>query len=197
MNAPRSYRLGQRAISAGATRDAIIAATLDALTRRPIAELTLEKIASLAGCSVRTVIRHMGSRDRAVDLALTSVLTEAEHENPDAWRTVDDALHSIVDHYTRRGALVWSILSQENSEPRFAGLAQIGRGMHLHEARRIVQLHDERLTNDEHLVELVSVVTDITTWHLLVTAHSKTPREAGEAMRRIVQAVLTSEEAKP
>ncbi len=193
VNAPRSYTLGQRAVSAQSTREAIIAATLSSLASLPIAEVTLERIAALAGCSTRTIMRRMGSRDRAIDVALATVLAEAEGDSPATWSSVDHGLASIVDHYSRHGALVWSILSQEAAEPRFAGIAQIGRAMHHEEARRIVQLHDEQLMKDEQLVELVSVATDIATWHVLVTTHSKTPRGAGEAMRRIVWALLHDE----
>ncbi len=197
MNAPRAYTLGLRAAGAEETRNAIVDATLTMLTQRAIADVTLESIAALAGCSVRTVIRRMGSRDRAIDVALATVLAEAEGDSPSTWSSVDHGLASIVDHYSRRGALVWSILSQEAAEPRFAGIAQIGRAMHQEEARRIVQLHDERLVNDEELVELVSVATDVATWHVLITTHSKTPEGAGYAMRRIVWALLNDEGSPP
>ena len=51
--------------------------------------------------------------------------------------------------------------------------------------------------NDEQLVELVSVATDIATWHVLITTHSKTTRGAGDAMRRTVWALLNDERNSP
>lgn len=193
VNTRRPYTLGQRAISAQSTHDAIIAATLTALSSLPLAEITLEKIATVAGCTVRTVIRRMGSRDRAIDLALESVLSEAEQQPLERWTSVDDGLQSIVEHYVRRGDLVWSILAQESSDPRFAGLARIGRDMHRKEVLCLIALHDHTLTADEQLIDLVSVSTDVSTWQVLVKGHQRTPREAGEAMKRMTWALLTSE----
>ncbi|UYN84536.1 MAG: hypothetical protein KIT89_04975 [Microcella sp.] len=197
MSPPRAYTLGRRATSAAATREAIIGAALQQLADRPMSDFTLERVATLADCSVRTVIRHVGGRDRAIDLALERLLTDAESHPPEAWESVDEALDSIVQHYAQWGGLVSRLLEQEHIEPRLAGITRMGRDMHRAEARRIVELATGESEPNDALIDLVAIATDVSAWQLLVDVYRRSPHDAARSMRRMALAVIAHREGTP
>ena len=63
MNLKRSYDNSRRAEAAAATRRRILQAGLDLAWEQIAIETTLEDVATKPGVSVKTVLRHFGSRD--------------------------------------------------------------------------------------------------------------------------------------
>ena len=59
----RQYRMTARAASSAATSERIVEAAVALFYERPLAGVVLEDVASRAGVSAQTVLRHFGSRE--------------------------------------------------------------------------------------------------------------------------------------
>ena len=65
----RKYDMGARQQAKTATRDAIIKAAIDTFMAERSFAITLPAIADRADVTVKTVLRHFGSRDALIDAA--------------------------------------------------------------------------------------------------------------------------------
>ena len=65
----RKYAMGARQLGKDATREAIIQATIDTFMAEKSFAVTLPAVAERAGVTVKTVLRHFGSRDGLIDAA--------------------------------------------------------------------------------------------------------------------------------
>jgi AcrR family transcriptional regulator len=76
--APRTYRLGRRATSAAATRDAIVEAAKAVYLETGSAKAPLTAIAERADVSRGTILHHFGSADGLLDEVIASLLPTLE-----------------------------------------------------------------------------------------------------------------------
>ena len=169
MNSKRSYDNSRRAEAAAATRRRILQAGLDLLWEQIAMETTLDDVATRAGVSVKTVLRHFGSRD-GFDAAIAQFALEEIGEDRTA--PVGDIaaiVYAIFNHYERRGDGVLKLLGQELFDDSFREGMDIGRRMH---REQIVEVFEPQLATrptaeHEALIDLLVVATDVYTWKLL------------------------------
>jgi AcrR family transcriptional regulator len=191
--ATRSYRMGARGDAVAATRLGILEAGaalgLDDLNLDP----TLEEVARRAGVSVRTVLRHFGTRE-----ALLAAVTEfAVRRTVDERRPAADGAASAVDailaHYEQRGDFALAVLAREPVDPRAAEIADRGKAEH----RRWVEESFARALPSaggarEALVDLLVVATDVYAWKLLRRDRRHPLPVVRERMLAMVDALLAS-----
>jgi AcrR family transcriptional regulator len=169
MNLKRSYDNTRRAEAAAATRRRILEAGLDLSWEQLFIETTLDDIASRAGVSVKTVLRHFGSRD-GLDAAIEQfALEEIGEERAAPTGDVAAAVHGIFNHYEHRGDGILKMLGQELFDDTFREGMDYGRRMHREQIAEVFapQLAERSLADREALIDLLVVATDVYTWKLL------------------------------
>jgi AcrR family transcriptional regulator len=169
MNSKRSYDNSRRAEAAAATRRRILQAGLDLLWEQIAMETTLDDVATRADVSVKTVLRHFGSRD-GFDAAIAQFALEEIGEDRTA--SVGDIaaiVHAIFNHYERRGDGVLKMLGQELFDYRLGQRMDIGRRLHREQIAELFapQLAKEPTADREALIDLLVIATDVYTWKLL------------------------------
>ncbi|WP_284252408.1 TetR/AcrR family transcriptional regulator [Pseudolysinimonas kribbensis] len=187
---PRTYTQAARAGATEATRRAIIDAIVALAHERLTLEITLDDVARIAGVSVRTVLRHFGTRDRLLDEAVRVTVAAVESERRVAGD--GDAFGTIIDHYELRGDFMRRMLAQEDRDPRIAAFTVPGRLLH----RRWVEdvfadaLEGSEPERRDELVDLLVVATDLQTWALLRRDRGLERDAVEQRMRTLADRVL-------
>src|SRR6478672_146308 len=130
MKTSRPYTMTTRARGVEETRGRIIDACVALHGERPVAEIGLDDVASRAGVSVQTVLRHFGSRagleEASFELAQQAVADERRTPVGD----VAAAVRVIVEHYEKRGDQALLMLAQEGHQPLMARITERGKALH-------------------------------------------------------------------
>jgi AcrR family transcriptional regulator len=127
----------------------------------------LADVAERAGVTVRTVLRHFGSREGLFDAvgAFARELVIAEREAPVG--DVAAAASIIVDHYELRGDLVLRMLEEASTDDRVAALVANGRHLHREWVRTVFAPQLASSSEPAALEDMLVVATDVYTWKLL------------------------------
>jgi AcrR family transcriptional regulator len=192
MNLKRSYDNTRRAEAAAATRRLILEAGLDLSWEQLFIETTLDDIASRAGVSVKTVLRHFGSRD-GLDAAIEQfALEEIGEERAAPTGDVAAAVHGIFNHYEHRGDGILKMLGQELFDDTFRERMDLGRRLHREQIAELFapQLAERPTADYEALIDLLVVATDVYTWKLLRRDRRLDRPTAEERMRQLIAGIL-------
>src|SRR5918994_3975148 len=95
----RKYDMALRDAAKSATRDAIVAATIDTFMTERTFAITLASVAERAGVTVKTVLRHFGSREALLDIAWAQVFDQVMAERTPPPGDPEAALDVLIDHY--------------------------------------------------------------------------------------------------
>lgn len=168
MNTRRPYSSPIRAERAAATRQRILDAARQLLTD-PSRELTLERVASVAGVSVQTVLRGFGSREGLVVEAIGTFRDSVPPVSVEPFATVHEAVSRLFDDYEEIGDRVMQMLANEHRIAGFAEAAAHGRQMHRQwvEAAFADQFTALRGRTRTTVVTAVVAATDVYLWQLL------------------------------
>lgn len=186
MKTTRTYTMTTRAEAAEATRRRIVEAAVALASERPFAEITLDAVAERAGVSVKTVLRQCGSKDGLITAAMDSAMREVEDERRTPPGDVEAAVRSVVDHYERRGRTALLMLAQEDHDDLARKATDRGKDMH----RAWVRDAFSPATEDESLLDLLVVATDVYAWKLLRLDRGHTRAVTERRMHDLVDALL-------
>jgi AcrR family transcriptional regulator len=191
MSAPRTYTMRARAEATAATRLRVLRAVLELSEEKLTIEITLDEVASRAGTSVQTVLRHFGSRDGLLDEAVKLASSEVEQERQVTAGDVDGAVEAVVAHYEKRGDYVLRLLGQEH-DPRIAAVVTPGKELHRRWVERSFgpQLQGRPRAEREALADLLVVATDLYTWKLLRRDRGLDRQTVQARMRSLITAIL-------
>ena len=114
----RKYDMGARQQAKTATRDAIIKAAIDTFMAERSFAITLPAVAERADVTVKTVLRHFGSRDALVDAAWSQACEDVMAERTPPSDDPDAALKVLIAHYERMGDVVLVMLAEEKRPAR-------------------------------------------------------------------------------
>src|ERR1700745_2244904 len=123
----RSYEMRARKQTTAATRHAIVRAAIDSVVAARSLGITLSSVADRAGVTVKTVLRHFGSREELVEAVYLQILQEAMAERAGTSREPERALTVLIEHYERRGDMVLGLLAEEDDDPRAREMCDTGR----------------------------------------------------------------------
>lgn len=128
----RAYRQTARAQATQSTRNRIMDAALALFWEAPDVEATLDAVATRAGVTVQTVIRHFGGRDGLFAAAAEreSARVAAERDPIAAAGDPRRAITDLVAHYERIGEGVLRMLADERRIPALGAIAAQGRAFH-------------------------------------------------------------------
>jgi AcrR family transcriptional regulator len=191
--AKRPYRMRARAEAAEATRKKILEAVEVAFEELFYDEITLTEVASRAGVSVQTVLRHFESKE---NLFVASYLKTAERMGADRGPLPigdpEKIVGDLVEHYDRFGDRILWLLAQEEREPILKHLADAGRIYHLQWCRQAFApvLAGLRGKAAERRLAQFVTVTDIYVWKLLRRDRGLSKPQAKLAMRELVEPLM-------
>lgn len=169
-DALRPYRMTKRAVSAAETTRKILAAAVDEFWDAPTPDLRLETIARRAGVTVQTILRQFGSKE---NLILEATKFEAERirsiRDVKNIRSIEAAVHQLVDHYEAMGDRVLRMLAEESRLPALSQIVNTSRKLHRRWCRDVFAGTLNSLPGIERKVRLAQLVAicDVYTWKVL------------------------------
>jgi AcrR family transcriptional regulator len=187
----RSYSMTVRAAAADETRRAILTATFALVGEKSSVEIVLSEVADRAGVTVKTILRHFGSRGGLFDAVMLFAAAEVEDERVAPVGDIARAVGIVVDHYEARGDWVIRMLAQEHSDPRVHVAMERGRAVHRAwvETTFAPQLGNPR-PNADATVDLLVVALDVYTWKLLRRDRGLDRDETELRMEALARAVV-------
>jgi AcrR family transcriptional regulator len=194
MNIERAYSMTNRSMAVAQTKDRILRAAVELATEKLTVEIVLADVASRAGVTVQTILRHFGSRDGLFDAAVEFAGAEVVAERAAQVGDVVEAARVIVDHYEARGDWVIALLGQESSNERIRGITVPGKQLHRDWVARVFrpQLSDQTEEGRALIADLLVVATDVYTWKLLRRDHGLSRDLTEQRMRYMIDVILAS-----
>lgn len=192
MNIRRSYDMTGRAEAAAATRQRILQSTLDLALEKIAMEITLDDIATRAGVTVKTVLRHFGSRDGLFAELEEFATAQIRRERAAPAGDVVAAVHATFDHYERLGDAVLRLLGQELFDDKLRESMDGGRRLHREQIAQVFapQLAAHPAADRDALLDLLVVATDVYTWKLLRRDRGLDRPTAEERVRQLIAGLL-------
>ncbi len=189
----RPYTSPLRARAAQETKGRILQAALARISVDYYDDVTLEKIASDAGVTVQTVLRHFQSKD-----GLVRAITESRKPGVTAQRDeapvgdIAGAIANVVDHYEAIGDLVMLLLRQEERVAPFAEITDFGKAYHVAWIDRVFAPWLDERTGEERRVLHAQLLAlcDTYMWYLLRRQQGLSRAQAERALIEIVTRLL-------
>jgi AcrR family transcriptional regulator len=182
--------MANRAATSANTRSRILRALVDLSTEKLTLDIVLGDVATRAGVSVQTILRHFGRRDCLFDAAIEFAAADIIEERNTPIGDVPAAVRIIVDHYEMRGDWVIAMLGQELGDARIRRITERGRQAH---RDWVDTVFAPQLGGGRHVdVDLLVVATDVYTWKLLRRDRGLDRHQTERLMLRLVEAVLSS-----
>lgn len=197
MNDRRAYSMRVRGEKAAATRQRIVESA-QALFVDPSEEFTLERIASMAGVSVQTVLRAFGNKET---LIVEAIGTFRPRETPvviESPRSVEETVMRLFDDYEQIGDRVIRMLAEEHRIPGFAEAAAGGRAMHREwvESALADQLAGHPAGARRRIVLALLAATDVYVWKLLRRDLGLDRRAAESVVGHLIRGALASKQGE-
>jgi AcrR family transcriptional regulator len=128
---PRPYKQVAREQSRQRTREALLDAAEEELTKGGWSQASLEALAAKAGVTKPTVLRHFGSKEGLIEAAIrrTSEIVRKERARAPVG-DVPGAVRNLLDHYERWGNLVMRVLAEEHRISLVHKVTDRGRQVH-------------------------------------------------------------------
>lgn len=189
----RSYEMRARKQTTAATRDAIVQAAIDSVVAERSLGITLGSVADRAGVTVKTVLRHFGSREELIEAAYLHILQDVLAERTVTSRDPERALTVLIEHYERRGDMVLGLIAEEDDDPRARRMCDTGRTLHRKWVDEVfgAGLPDEP-SERARIIDALVVVTDVYCWKLLRRDRGLTVEDVRDRMSLLSEAVLSA-----
>ena len=189
----RSYEMRARKQTTAATRDAIVQAAIDSVVAARSLGITLGSVADRAGVTVKTVLRHFGSREELIEAVYLRILRDVMAERTVTSTDPARALTVLIEHYERRGDVVLGLLAEEDDDPRARRMCDTGRTLHRKWVDEVfgAGLPDEP-SERARIVDALVVVTDVYCWKLLRRDRGLTVGDVRDRMALLSEAVLSA-----
>ncbi|MEO9104130.1 MAG: TetR/AcrR family transcriptional regulator, partial [Terrimesophilobacter sp.] len=181
----RQYSMTNRTMTAEATRNRILQATLELATEKLTVEIVLVDVAERAGVTVQTLLRHFGSRKRLFDAAVAAGADQIVSERGSPVGDIGEAVRVVVDHYESRGDWSIALLGQEASDERIKDVTGLGKQVHRDWVHTVFspQLSEVTASARPGIEDLLAVATDVYTWKLLRRDRGLSRTEVEKRMR--------------
>ena len=190
----RKYDITSRAAAAEKTRRAILAAAFALSGEMLNVDIGLADVARRASTTVKTVLRHFGSRDGLFDAVIEYASAEVVEERIAPVGDIDGAIAVVHAHYDLRADWVLRLLEQEHSDARIHDIVERARRVHREwvEVTFAPQLERVPVRRREASVDLLVVGTDIYTWKILRRDMGLTAAATAERVGALVRGALTA-----
>ena len=183
--------MGARGEAVAGTHERILAAGRSLGFDDLVLEPTLQQVASAAGTTVQTVLRHFGSRAALLAEIERTARNEIAAERTAAPGDEDGAFAALLEHYERRGDFVMALIAREAVDPHAARITAYGRAAH---RRWVADVFGPRLPphpeDREEAIDLLVVATDLFTWRLLRRDRGHAPAVVTARMKSLIRAAV-------
>jgi AcrR family transcriptional regulator len=188
----RSYEMRARKDATEATYNAIVRATLESVAAKRSLSVTLGMIADRAGVTVKTVLRHFGSREALIDAAWSRGMQDVVLERSAQPGDPERALAVLIEHYERRADMMLGLLAEEDDDPRAHQICDSGRMTHRGWVAEVfgIGLPVETVERSRFIDALV-VATDMYAWKLLRRDRGLSIDDVRDRMLLMTNAILT------
>ncbi|WP_197515247.1 TetR/AcrR family transcriptional regulator [Mycobacterium sp. 1245805.9] len=194
----RQYEMRARGEAKAATREAVINAAIDTFTAERSFSVTLGPVAERAGVTVKTILRHFGSREALIEAAWSRVFGEAVAERSALPGDRDASLAALIVHYERRGPMILGVLAEEDEDPRAQHMCDAGRVAHRAWVEEVFEACLPREREDRcRLIDALVVATDVYAWKLLRLDRGLSVDEVHDRMQLMTEAILAAATAAP
>ncbi len=130
--------------------------------------ITLPAVAERADVTVKTVLRHFGSRDRLIDAAWSQAYDEVMAERTPPPDDLPGALDVLIAHYERRGEIALTMLAADEKDVRAQRMNNAGRLAHREWVETVfADRLPEQAATRLRMVDVLVVATDVYAWKLL------------------------------
>jgi AcrR family transcriptional regulator len=189
----RHYEMRARAEAKAATREALINAAIDTFTAERSFSVTLGPVAERAGVTVKTILRHFGSREALIEAAWSRVFGEAVAERSALPGQRDASLAALIVHYERRGPMILGVLAEEDEDPRAQHMCDAGRVAHRAWVEEVFEAGLPKAREDRcRLIDALVVATDVYAWKLLRLDRGLAVDEVHDRMQLMTEAILAA-----
>ncbi len=182
-----------RAESVAATREQILDAAVETFWSAPTTEIPLDGVASLAGVSLQTLIRHFGSKKGLLAAAVQRETSRVQRQRDEAPAgDVEGIVRVLLNHYEDLGDRVLRVLAEEQRTEQLRELVDIGRATHKAWCERVFASALSELQGVERqrrLAQLVAIC-DVYTWKLLRRDARLSRRQTELALVELLQALM-------
>lgn len=186
----RTYEMTARAASTDETRVSILRATFALSAEKLSADIVLADVAERSGVTVKTILRHFGSRDGLFDAVIEFASREVRRERSTPVGDIDAAIATVHAHYELRGDWVIRMLGQEHSDPRIHHIVENGRTVHREWVESTFRPQLLAMKDPREATDLLVLATDVYAWKLLRRDLGLSIDETQQRARALVRAVL-------
>lgn len=187
----RRYDMRARNESTAATRNAIVDAAIDAVAAECSLGITLASVAERAGVTVKTVLRHFGSRESLIEAAYLAVRQAVLAERVSPPGDAEAAMTALIEHYEGRGDMVLGLLAEEDDDPRARLMCEGGRTLHRKWVEDVFGTELPIEPNErDRIIDALVVATDVYSWKLLRRDRGLTVAEVRDRMLLMTDGVL-------
>lgn len=187
----RGYSQTKRAEATERSRRAILTAAQELFRNESRFELPLDEVATRAGCSERTVLRHFGSKEGL----LVAAVADAEQGVVDSREArpgdVAGSIQGLVGHYEEDGDLVLRWLSLADRYPLVRRVTESGKRLHEEWVDEVFAADFEALSGGKRRLRkaILASLTDVQVWALLRRQHGLRRKATEAAILDLVEHV--------
>jgi AcrR family transcriptional regulator len=166
----RPYKKVAREQSQQRTREALLDAADEELSRDGLSNASLESVAAKAGVTKQTLLRHFGSKEGLIEAAIRRASELVRKERARApIGDVPGAVHNLMDHYERWGKLVMRVLAEEHRSSLVRKMTDRGRQVHYDWVDYAFGPQLEDMDEEARLRRRAALIAlcDVHTWWLL------------------------------
>ncbi|OBA75031.1 hypothetical protein A5641_26115 [Mycobacterium sp. 1554424.7] len=194
----RQYEMRARGEAKAATREAVISAAIDTFAAERSFSVTLGPVAERAGVTVKTILRHFGSREALIEAAWSRAFRDAVAERSALPGDLDASLTALIAHYERRGPMILGVLAEEDEDPRAQHMCDAGRVAHRAWVEEVFEACLPQAREDRcRLIDALVVATDVYAWKLLRLDRGLSVDEVHDRMQLMTEAVLAASTGAP
>jgi AcrR family transcriptional regulator len=183
----RQYKQVARDEAQQRTREALLEAAIDEFYADRWSKVSLAALATRAGVTKQTLLRHFGSKE---GLLIGALVRSAAQVLDERWNApvgdVDGAIENLLEHYEAWGGRARRLGAWQDAPSVLAKLSRAGRQVHYQWIEFVFapQFEDLQEAGSSRLRAELIVVCDVQTWWIL--AHDL------ELGRAEVKSILTS-----
>ncbi|MGH2904068.1 MAG: TetR/AcrR family transcriptional regulator [Solirubrobacteraceae bacterium] len=186
----RPYKQVARAQAQQRTRDALLDAASEELSKAGSSKASLETVAAKAGVTKQTALRHFGSKDGLIDAAFRRLSEGVRKERGAApVGDVPGAARNLMEHYERYGDMMMRLLGEGHLFYLLRRATDHGRQVHVEWVKRTFapQLESLRGAERERRTAQLVAVCDVYVWKLLRRDMKLSARQAEIALVELIE----------
>lgn len=189
----RTYDMASRDAAKSATRDAIVTAAIETFMAERTFAITLAPVAERAGVTVKTILRHFGSREALIDAAWSQVFDDVLAERTAPPNDPEVALDVLIAHYEARGDMALNMIADEDIDARARRMGDLGREFHRAWVEEVFAARlPRRSAERSRLIDALVVATDVYSWKLLRVDRKLSVEEVHDRMLLMTNAILAA-----